>query len=266
MRTLRGWRFLMQLRLAGAGNRRPPGGAGTIEVIMRPLANSSQAGTILASAQSQIRQHHPEPSTHALRRLGHRLAGLVALSAMLLLGGCATLTAVRADVTTPKAAPQALVGAKVQLQAAPSIAAAPDADVFQSAVVQAMTHAGMVPLLGQPAPYTARYSFHSYLDFEASFPSAWPPPGAPILLPNGAWIYSGYPLWWSGFSWPPPWYDRVFELEIRDTATGALVYSTSAVTGSYQPRLGPVAQKLADSALAGFPLRSGMHRVMIPGG
>ncbi len=233
---------------------------------MRPLASSSQAGATPASAQSQTRQHHPEPSTHAQRRLGHRLAGLVALSAMLLLGGCATLTAVRADVTTPKAAPQALVGAKVQLQAAPSIAAAPDADVFQSAVVQAMTHAGMVPLLGQPAPYTARYSFHSYLDFEASFPSAWPPPGAPILLPNGAWIYSGYPLWWSGFSWPPPWYDRVFDLEIRDTATGALVYSTSAVTGSYQPRLGPVAQKLADSALAGFPLRSGMQRVTIPGG
>jgi hypothetical protein len=188
------------------------------------------------------------------------------VSAALLLGGCATLTATRVDVATPKPAPQVLVGAQVQLQAAPANAAGADATLFQTAVAQAMTHAGMRPLLGQPAPYTARYSFHSYLDFEASFPSAWPPPGAPILLPNGAWIYSGYPVIWSGFSWPPPWYERVFELDIRSTATGALIYRTSAVAGSYDQRLGPVAQKLADSALAGFPLQSGSHRMTIPGG
>jgi hypothetical protein len=192
--------------------------------------------------------------------------GLLAFSAALLLGGCAALTATRVDVATPKPAPQALVGAQVQLQAAPANAAGSDATLFQTAVVQAMNHAGMKPLLVQPAPYTARYSFHSYLDFEASFPSAWPPPGAPILLPNGAWIYSGYPVMWSGFSWPPPWYERVFELDIRNTATGALIYRTSAVAGSYDQRLVPVAQKLADSALAGFPLQSGSHRMTIPGG
>jgi hypothetical protein len=45
-----------------------------------------------------------------------------------------------------------------------------------------------------------------------------------------------------------------------------LIYRTSAVAGSYDQRLGPVAQKLADSALAGFPLQSGSHRMTIPGG
>lgn len=192
-------------------------------------------------------------------------SGLVAAAAALLLSGCATLTAVRVDVATPKPAPQVLVGAHVQVQAAPANADSTDADVFQAAVVQAMTHAGMVPLLGQPAPYTARYSFHTYMDFEASFPSAWPPPGAPLLLPNGAWIYNGHPLWWTGFSWPPPWYERVFDLEVRDAATGALIYRTSAVIGSYDQRLAPVAQKLADAALAGFPQQTGVHRVTIPG-
>lgn len=194
-----------------------------------------------------------------------RLAGLTATAAVLLLSGCATLTAVRVDVATPKPAPQVLVGAHVQVQAAPANADSVHADVFQAAVVQAMTRAGMVPLLGQPAPYTARYSFHTYMDFEASFPSAWPPPGPPMLLPNGAWIYNGHPLWWTGFSWPPPWYERVFDLEIRDATTGALIYRTSAVTGSYEQQLAPVAQRLAGAALAGFPQQSGVHRVTIPG-
>ena len=201
----------------------------------------------------------------AKRQPWRRFAGFAAAASVLLLSGCAALSAVRVDVATPKPAPQALVGAHVQVQAAPSNADSPNAAVFQAAVLGAMTRAGMVPLLGQPAPYTARYSFRSYMDFEASFPSAWPPPGPPILLPNGAWIYSGYPWWWTGFSWPPPWYDRVFDLEIRDTATGALVYRTSAVTGSYAQQLAPVAQKLADAALAGFPQQSGVHRVTIPG-
>ncbi len=231
---------------------------------MHPHASASRAGA--GSVQAP-----PRGEDHGSRRqpdhsFGHRLAGLFAVSAALLLGGCATLTATRVDVATPKPAPQALVGAQVQLQAAPANAAGADATLFQTAVVQAMTHAGMKPLLGQHAPYTARYSFHSYVDFEASFPSAWPPPGAPIQLPNGAWIYNGYPAIWSGFSWPPPWYERVFELDIRNTATGELIYRTSAVAGSYDQRLAPVAQKLVDSALAGFPLQSGSHRLTIPGG
>ena len=211
---------------------------------------------------------HSNPGTRKVLqtlRLRWRLGKALVTGALLLLGGCATLTAVRVDVVTPKPAPQALVGAKVQVQAAPANADSPEAALFQTAVANAMTRAHMVPLLGEPAPFTARYSFRSYVDFETSFPSAWPPPGAPILLPNGAWIYSGYPWWWSGMSWPPPWYERVFELEIRDTSTGALVYRTSAVSGSYDQRLAPVAQKLADAALAGFPQQSGQHRVTIPG-
>ena len=181
-----------------------------------------------------------------------------------LLGGCASLNVQAYHVDTPAPAPQALVGARVQLQAAPGNADGPLADSLQSAVLDAMTRAGMVPLLGQPAPYTARYAFRSYVDFEASFPSAWPPPGPPILLPDGQWIYSGYPYWWRGWSWPPPWFDRVFEIEIRDAASGALVWRSSAVIGGYDQRIDPVARQLADAAFQGFPQSHGKRYVHLP--
>lgn len=231
--------------------------------------NAADANPARPQTLGEVKRPASLPPNPA-QRVGRLAASIVAVSAALLLGGCATLTATRLDVTTPKPAPLALVGASVQVQAAPADVAGADATLFQTAVVQALAHAGMKPLIDQPAPgqaalYTARYSFQSYVDFEASFPSAWPPPGAPIQLPNGAWIYNGYPPIWSGFSWPPPWYERVFELDIRNTATGLLVYRTSAVAGSYDQRLRPVAQKLADSALAGFPQQSGSHRVTLPG-
>ena len=189
-----------------------------------------------------------------------------ALAWLGVLGGCASLNVNAYQVETPHAAPQALLGAQVQLQAAPGDAESPLADTLQSAVLDAMTHAGMVPLLGQPAPYTARYSFRSYVDFEASFPSAWPTPGAPILLPDGSWIYSGYPYWWRGWSWPPPWYERVFEIEIRDAASGALVWRSSSEIGGYDQRIAPVAAQLAKAAFAGFPQGSGRRRVRLPEG
>ena len=222
---------------------------------------------IFPTGGADMHPHSSSEGSKALQapRVRWRMGRALVTSAVLLLGGCATLTAVRVDVVTPKPAPQALVGAKVQVQAAPANADSSEAAVLQTAVAQAMTRAHMVPLFGEPAPFTARYSFRSYVDFEASFPSAWPPPGAPIMLPNGAWIYSGYPWWWTGISWPPPWYERAFELEIRDTSTGTLVYRTSAVSGSYDQRLAPIAQKLADAALAGFPQQSGRHLVTIPG-
>lgn len=181
-----------------------------------------------------------------------------------LLGGCASLNVHAYHVNTPAAAPQALVGAQVQVQSAPANADGPLADTLRSAVVDAMTHAGMVPLIGRPAPYTARYDFRSFVDFEASFPSAWPPPGPPILLPDGQWIYSGYPYWWRGWSWPPPWYDRVFDVEIRDAASGALVWRSSAVIGGYDQRIGPVAAQLAAAAFEGFPLSHGKRYVRLP--
>ncbi len=98
------------------------------------------------------------------------LGGALALFG--LLGGCASLNVNAYHVDTPKPAPAALVGAQVQLQAAPADSEGPQAEVLRTAVLDAMTHAGMVPLLGSPAPFTARYAFHSYADFEASFPSA----------------------------------------------------------------------------------------------
>ncbi len=206
-------------------------------------------------------------AARALRRVGRAGAVAASVAAMLAvsaLSGCASLTAVSADITTPHPAPAALVGANVQLHAAPQTAALPDAALFQRGVVAAMTRAGMHPIVGQPAPYTARYAYNVYLDFEASFPSGWPPPGLPIILPNGTMIYNGAPWWWRGFSWPPPWYERVFQLEIRDTASGALVWQSSVETGSFDERLAPVAQALADAALDGFPQRSGKHTVRLP--
>ncbi|WP_196803461.1 DUF4136 domain-containing protein [Thiomonas sp. FB-6] len=189
---------------------------------------------------------------------------LGALALLGLLGGCASLNVNAYHVDTPKPAPQALVGAHVQLQAAPADAEGPQAEALRTAVLDAMTRAGMVPLLGSPAPYTARYAFRVYVDFEASFPSAWPPPGPPILLPDGAWIYNGYPWWYHGWSWPPPWYERVFEVEIRDAASGALVWRSSAVIGGYDQRIGPVAAQLAAAAFADFPQGSGRRLVRDP--
>ncbi len=192
---------------------------------------------------------------------------LAASWALALLGGCASLNVSAYNVDTPHAAPQSLLGARVQLQSAPGNAQGPQAQALQDAVLDAMTRAGMVPLLGKPAPYSARYAFHVYLDFEASFPSAWPPPGAPLLLPDGNWIYSGYPVyppWWSVWSWPPPWYERVFDIEVRDTASGALVWRSSSMIGGYDQRLQPVARDLVEAAFDGFPKQSGRRRVRLP--
>ena len=204
------------------------------------------------------------PSESALSRPAWRrlLLPLLVLPA-LLLGGCASFNALRTTVVTPNPAPQALVGAKVQVQAAPGNANSAGASTFQSAVVDAMAQAGMVPVLGQAAPYTARYDYTVKLDLLATYgPSVWPPP---VLLPNGA-VY--FPGGYRGDRWmglpPPNWYDRSLTLEIRDTATGALLWQSRATTGGYQPGLEEVAQPLADAALQGFPTASGEHKVVFP--
>ncbi len=209
------------------------------------------------------------PGAGPARLLMRALLALCTLGALGALGGCASLYVNSYDVDTPHPAPQALVGARVQLQAAAANAEGLQAQALQDAVLGAMTDAGMVPVLGRPAPYTARYAFHSYLDFEASFPSAWPPPGPPLLLPDGSLIYNGYPWWWRGWSWPPPWYERVFDIEVRDAASGALIWRSSAMLGGYDQGLLPVARQLARAAFAGFPAGSGRRRVRIadrPGG
>ncbi len=194
-----------------------------------------------------------------LRRV--RLA--VALAALGALGACASFGMVGVRVSTPHPAPAALRGAEVQLQADPANAAAPDAATLQHAIVGAMTRAGLRPLIGMAAPYTLRYSYAAYLDFEASFPSGWPPPGPPIVLPDGSVIYSGVPFWWSGWSWPPPWYDRVLRVELRRVADGRLLWSSGAVLGSYDARLAPVAAVLADAVFAGFPQASGTRELRV---
>lgn len=194
---------------------------------------------------------------------GRRLLMPLALLSALSLGGCATFNAIRATVVTPNPAPQALVGAKVQVQAAPGNADSPDAVTFQTAVLDAMTRAGMVPLLGKAAPYTARYDYTVRWDLQATFgPSVWPPP---VLLPNGAVYFPGGYRgdWWMGLP-PPNWYERSLTLEIRDTATGALVWRSKASTGGYQQSLIAVAQPLADAALKDFPAASGERKVVIP--
>ena len=192
-------------------------------------------------------------ASHAARILRVALAG----AALAALGACATLNTVRVHVATPQPAPPALVGAKVQLQADPADAASPDAAVLERAVVDAMTRAGLHPVLGESAPYSARYSFGVYLDFEASFPSAWPPPSPPVVLPDGSVIYRGWPIWGPRWIWPPPWYERTLRVEIRRLDSGAVVWRSGAVLGSYDARLAPVAGLLADAAFSGFPQASG---------
>lgn len=200
-----------------------------------------------------------------LIRRWHVLAGVLLALPALALSGCASLNAVRATVVTPHPAPAALIGAKVQVQAAPSNADSADAATFQTAVVDALAQAGMVPLVDQPAPYTARYDYSVRLDLLATYgPSVWPPP---VLLPNGAVYFPGG--WWGG-GWfggmpPPNYYDRSLSIEIRDTATGALVWRSQASTGGYVSDLGPVAQQLAEAALQGFPSASGERKVVLPG-
>jgi hypothetical protein len=187
----------------------------------------------------------------------------------LLLGGCASFGALRTTVVTPNPAPQALVGAKVQVQASANNEASADAYEFQSAVVDAMAQAGMVPLLNQPAPYTARYDYRIRLDLAATYgPSVWP---APMLLANGGVYfpggfggYGGYGGGWFGWMPPPNWYERSLTLDIRDTATGALVWSSHADIGGYERGLAAVAMPLAKAALHGFPKASGEQKLVLP--
>ncbi|WP_449370186.1 DUF4136 domain-containing protein [Thiomonas sp.] len=205
-----------------------------------------------------------------MRDFVHFLRRQVGLAAILipalLLGGCASLTDLRATVVTPNPAPQALIGAKVQVQAAPSNAESADAYTLQTAVLDAMTQAGMVPVLGAPAPYTARYTYTLRLDLEATYgPSVWPPP---VLLPNGAVYFPGGYAGWGGgwFGWMPPpnYYDRSLSLEIRDSATGALIWQSHASIGGYERGLASVAVPLAQAALRGFPSEYGEHKVLFP--
>jgi hypothetical protein len=214
-------------------------------------------------------------STHSTTfQLRQRVYTRILLAALLLpallLGGCANFGALRTTVVTPHPAPQALVGANVQVQASASNEDSADAYEFQSAVVDAMAQAGMVPLLNQPAPYTARYDYRIRLDLAATYgPSVWP---APMLLANGGVYFpggfggygGGFGGGWFGWMPPPNWYERSLTLDIRDTATGALVWSSYAHIGGYERGLAAVAMPLAKAALHGFPKASGESRILFP--
>ncbi len=205
-----------------------------------------------------------------------RRAGIGLLLPVLLLGGCANFGALRTTVQTPHPAPEALVGAKVLVQAAAANAASAHAYEFQSAVVDAMARAGMVPLLNQRAPYTASYDYRIQADLAGPYgPLGW---SAPMMLPNGGVAFTGGFADVSDFDdddgdddddgfggWMPPpvWYVRSLTLDIRDTATGALVWSSHASIGGYERGLASVAAPLAQAALQGFPHASGRHKLLV---
>lgn len=206
-----------------------------------------------------------------------RRVSISLLLPVLLLSGCASFGALRTTVVTPHPAPQALVGAKVLVQASAGNEASAHAYEFQSAVVDAMAQAGMVPLLNQPAPYTARYDYRIRPDLAAIYgPLGWP---APMMLPNsGVYFTGGFGYvgdfddedggddddGFGGWMPPPIWYVRSLTLDIRDTATGALVWSSHAAIGGYERGLASVAAPLAQAALHGFPLESGHRKLVLP--
>ncbi len=215
---------------------------------------------------------HLDDMLFGLKRRG--LAGLVL--PVVLLSGCASFGALRTTVVTPHPAPQVLVGAKVLVRAAAANEASTHAYEFQSAVVDAMARAGMVPLLNQRAPYTASYDYRIQADLAGPYgPSGW---AAPMMLPNSGVSFTGGFGYVSDFDdddgdddddgfggWMPPpiWYVRSLTLDIRDTATGALVWSSHASIGGYERGLAAVAVPLAQAALQGFPHASGRHKLLV---
>lgn len=183
-------------------------------------------------------------------------AAVVALS----LSGCASFLGLRIDVATPNPAPPALVGAEVQLQAAPADATGPAAGPLRDAVLRAMTRAGLRPVLDAPAPYAARYAFGSVVDLDAMFPMGWPPPPLMMQLPDGRWI--GRPYGWSPWFPDTTQYALGFEVEIRDVRSGALLWSSVSSLSSFASNPVPVAGALAAAAFDGFPAAAGRRTVV----
>jgi hypothetical protein len=180
-------------------------------------------------------------SPNSLTRLWHSARIGLLLIPALLLGGCASLTDLRATVVTPNPAPQALVGAKVQVQAAPGNADSADAYTLQTAVLDAMTQAAWCPCWAhrRPIPRATPTPCVS-----TSKPPTAPRSGPrPCCCPMARFIPRRYCGWGGGmFGWMPPpnYYERSLSLEIRDTATGALIWQSHATTGGYERGLASV--------------------------
>jgi hypothetical protein len=197
----------------------------------------------------------------------------LAAGALALLGGCASLHQVSADVATFGDWPAGRRGGSYAFERLPSQQTAADASrQLEDAARPALAMAGFAPaaegaepdLLVQVGARTSRTDLSPWDD------PLWWPGGWGLGWRHGyhgAWrgAYWGGPVWGGTLVYSTPRYDHAVALLIRDRASGRPLFEAHASSEGFQRSLRPMLQPLFTAALTDFPTgATAPRRVTVP--
>lgn len=189
------------------------------------------------------------------------LARVALVAAVAALTGCATVSSVESDVQSFATTATPLQPGTFRFERLPS----QDLDAAQAAALEQMAQAALVKAGFTPADAGARYSVQIGAG-TAETVSAFPDPFVGRL----GWSPFGRSRIWHGrHLYGSPWLDREnyvtrVRMEIRDLATGKLVYESTATNEESWFNPGRVLPALFEAVLADFPTPpKGVRKVVV---
>lgn len=180
------------------------------------------------------------------------LRGLAATGALALLGGCAGLNQLSADVSTFGDWPAGRAPGRYAFERLPSQAAnAEQTQVLEDAAAPALAQAGFLPVAAGAEPDVlvqvgARVSRSDYSPWDD--PMWWH--GSVGLWRRGPWHG---PYWGGSLQYSTPRYDREVAVLIRDRASGKPLYEARASSEGFQSQGTTLLAPLFAAALLDFP-------------
>lgn len=180
------------------------------------------------------------------------LQGLAALVSVLVVGGCATVTEMRAEVSTFGAWPAGRAGGTYAFERLPSQQLAGQTQqVLEDAAAPALARAGL-----QLASSGTEPDLLVQVGARLSRSDVWP-------WSDPVWWHGGFgmryggpwrgPIWGAGWRMEPSRYDREVALLIRDRASNKPLYEARASSEALSNNLATALAPLYRAALMDFP-------------
>lgn len=191
-----------------------------------------------------------------MNKLFHTILVLLSAALLLALGGCATPRMIDSDVQSFTAAVPAVRPALVRFERLPSQGDSVAQDQLEALAAQALAKVGLTPAplvsgairgTAAAAP-TARYAVQVTVQVSALQSPYVGSVGGSTWWRHGDRRWSGF-----GLELQPSWYRHAVRLLLRESATGQVVYETTASFDGPWSDSGNLLPVILDAALQGYP-------------